>query len=53
MTSFNGQNIDSADALVAAVRSIEPGSTAKVEYVRDGSTQSTEVTLAAVSANQS
>ena len=53
VTSFNGESIDSADSLVAAVRAIKPGTTVKLEYVRDGSTQSTEVTLAAVSANQS
>ena len=48
VVDFNGQTIDSADSLVAAVRSIEPGSSVKLDYVRGGNTESTTVTLASV-----
>jgi putative serine protease PepD len=45
VTAFNGQTIDSADSLVAAVRSTEPGSSVSVDYVRGGDVASTTVTL--------
>ena len=45
VTGFNGQTIDSADSLVAAVRSIEPGSKVTIEYSRNGSTDSATTTI--------
>lgn len=42
---LNDREIDSADALIAAVRSHRPGDTVKLTYVRDGSTHTTKVTL--------
>ncbi|HVQ86856.1 MAG TPA: trypsin-like peptidase domain-containing protein [Actinomycetes bacterium] len=45
VTRFNGQAIESADALVAAVRSVEPGTQVTLEYVRNGNTSTTSVTL--------
>jgi putative serine protease PepD len=47
ITGFGSQGIDSADALVAAVRSAEPGTTVTLTLVRDGSSETLEVTLAA------
>ncbi|HUV48508.1 MAG TPA: trypsin-like peptidase domain-containing protein [Actinomycetes bacterium] len=47
ITGFDTQGIDSADALVAAVRSAEPGTTVTVTLVRGGDTKSLDVTLAA------
>ena len=45
VTGFDSQAIDSADSLVAAVRSIEPGSSVTIDYVRNGDTASATVTL--------
>lgn len=45
VTGFNGQAIDSADSLVAAVRSIEPGSSVTIEYVRGGATKTATATI--------
>jgi putative serine protease PepD len=47
VTGFGQQGIDSSDALVAAVRSTEPGTTVKLTYVRDGDTNQVDVTLEA------
>jgi len=47
ITGFDTQGIDSADALVAAVRSAEPGTSVTVTLVRGGDTKSLDVTLAA------
>jgi putative serine protease PepD len=51
ITGFGSQGIDSADALVAAVRSAEPGTTVTLTLVRDGSSETLEVTLAADSSS--
>ncbi len=51
VTGFNGERIDSADSLVAAVRAIKPGTTVKLEYSRNGQTTSTEVTLGTAPTN--
>ncbi len=45
VTSFNGVPITDATDLTAQVRALAGGSTAKLVYVRDGATSSTEVTL--------
>ena len=45
VTEFGDQSIDSADALVAAVRSAEPSTQVTVTYVRDGQTKTVEVEL--------
>jgi len=47
ITGFGSQGIDSADALVAAVRSAEPGTTVPLTLVRGGDTKTIDVTLAA------
>ncbi|MFZ0325295.1 MAG: trypsin-like peptidase domain-containing protein [Actinomycetes bacterium] len=45
ITGYDSQTIDSADALVAAVRSGQPGDQVTVTYVRNGATATTTVTL--------
>ena len=45
ITGFDGQPIDSADALVAAVRARQPGDSVTVTYERGGQTATTNVTL--------
>jgi putative serine protease PepD len=50
VTGFGDQAIDSADSLVAAVRGTEPGTTITLTYVRDGSVEEVDVTLAAAPA---
>ena len=45
ITGYNAQTIDSADALIAAVRSGQPGDTATLTYVRNGQSATTTVTL--------
>lgn len=45
VTSFNGLPITGATDLTAQVRALAGGSTAKLVYIRDGATSSTEVTL--------
>lgn len=47
VTGFDTQGIDSSDALVAAVRSAEPGTTVTLTLVRGGNTETLKVTLAA------
>ena len=51
ITGFNNQNIDSAESLVAAVRSTEPGTSVTIKYVRNGNTNTTTVTLQDAPAN--
>ena len=45
VTSVDGKAVDSADDLIAHVRSAAPGSTVAVTYVRDGNTATVNVTL--------
>ena len=45
ITGFGSQSIDSSGALVAAVRSAEPGTKVTITYVRDGDTNSAQATL--------
>ncbi len=45
VTRIDGQVIDSADGLVAAVRTRAPGDTVTLTYVRGGSTHTTQVVL--------
>lgn len=47
ITGFGAQAIDSSDAVVAAVRSAEPGTTVTITVDRGGDTQSIEATLVA------
>ena len=47
ITGFDTQAIDSADSLVAAVRSAEPGTTVTITVVRGGDTKTMDATLAA------
>jgi len=47
VTGFGTQAIDSSESIIAAVRSVEPGTTITVTFVRDGDTQSVEATLEA------
>jgi putative serine protease PepD len=47
ITGFGSQPIDSADSIVAAVRSAEPGSTVTITFVRDGDTQNVDATMEA------
>jgi putative serine protease PepD len=49
VTRFGDRPIDGPDALVAAVRSQDPGAKVTVSYQRDGQTQTVEVTLGAQS----
>jgi putative serine protease PepD len=46
VTAVDNQRIDSADALVAAIRSRAPGDQVTLTYVRNGNTATTTVTLA-------
>ena len=45
ITEFGDQSIDSPDALVAAVRSIEPGTQVSITYVRDGQTHTVDAEM--------
>ena len=45
ITAVDGRPIDSADALVARIRSSAPGASVQVTYVRGGSTSTVTVTL--------
>ena len=47
ITGFGEQAIDSSEAIIAAVRSVEPGTTVNVTFVRDGDTQTVEATMEA------
>src|SRR6516162_7694042 len=46
ITSVNGKNVATGDELVAEISSLKPGTTAKVGYVRNGQTSSTDVVIA-------
>ncbi|TCI99382.1 trypsin-like peptidase domain-containing protein [Aeromicrobium sp. IC_218] len=45
ITAVGGNAVGSSDALVAAIRGYQPGDKVEVTYVRDGKTQTTDVTL--------
>ncbi|MCW2748598.1 MAG: trypsin [Nocardioidaceae bacterium] len=45
VTSLNGNQVASADGLVAGIRAYEPGTKVTLQYTRDGKTETTEVTL--------
>ncbi|NYI97611.1 putative serine protease PepD [Streptomonospora nanhaiensis] len=49
ITSIEGEQMESSDAVIAAVRSHQPGDTITVGYVRDGRERETQVTLSAQS----
>ena len=51
ITKIGSQPIDSADALIATVRSQAPGSTVQVTYQRDGGTATANVTLGSATSN--
>jgi len=51
ITSIGGQPVESADALIAAVRSATPNGTTDVTFTRDGQSQTVSVTLGSASAN--
>lgn len=45
ITEFNGQRINEANELTAAVRQVSPNTTVKVKYQRGSSTEETDVTV--------
>ncbi len=45
VSKISGQSVESADALIAAVRSATPGGTVAITYQRDGKTATATVTL--------
>lgn len=45
ITAVGGNAVASSDALVAAIRGYQPGDQVEVTFVRDGKTQTTDVTL--------
>lgn len=49
ITKVDDQQINSADSLVAAIRSYKPGTPVTLSYVRNGQTSTTQVTLSAAS----
>ncbi|MET0865012.1 MAG: trypsin-like peptidase domain-containing protein [Nakamurella sp.] len=51
ITGLGNQSVESADSLIAAVRSSAPNSTTKVTYIRDGQTETVDVTLGSADAN--
>ena len=51
ITGINNQSVESADALIAAVRSSTPNGTTEVVFSRDGQTQKVSVTLGSADAN--
>jgi putative serine protease PepD len=51
VTKIGDRVIDSSDALVAAVRSEQPGAKVNLTYVRDGQTRTVSVTLGSRSGN--
>ncbi len=46
ITTVNGKEIKTGDELVADISALKPGTSAKVGYVRNGKSMSTEVTIA-------
>ncbi|GAA1984310.1 hypothetical protein GCM10009799_07180 [Nocardiopsis rhodophaea] len=51
ITSVNDKQVDSPDALIAEIRSQQPGDKVKIGYERDGKDAEVELTLSAQSAN--
>jgi putative serine protease PepD len=51
ITKLGGQSVESADALIAAVRSATPNGDIEVTYVRDGQSTTVTVTLGSAAAN--
>ncbi len=51
ITKIGNQSVESADALIAAVRSSTPNGTVSVTFVRGGQSQSVDVTLGSATAN--
>ncbi len=51
ITEVGNQAVESADALIAAVRSATPNGTVSVTFVRGGQTQTVDVTLGSATAN--
>jgi putative serine protease PepD len=51
ITKIGNQAVESADALIAAVRSATPNGTVSVTFVRGGQTQTVDVTLGSATAN--
>ena len=51
VTKIGNQNVESADALIAAVRSAAPNGTTSVTFVRGGQSQTVDVTLGSATAN--
>ncbi|HEY5115550.1 MAG TPA: PDZ domain-containing protein, partial [Nakamurella sp.] len=51
ITNLGNQPVESADALIAAVRSASPNGTTDVTVVRDGQSQTVSVTLGSATAN--
>ncbi len=49
ITKVDDQQVNSADSLVAAIRSYKPGTPVTLTYVRNGQTSTTQVTLTAAS----
>ena len=51
ITALGDQQVDSSDALIAAVRSQTPGAAVKVTFLRDGKSQTVDATLGSARAN--
>ncbi|KIH97585.1 hypothetical protein LP52_18385 [Streptomonospora alba] len=51
ITHVNGEEVEEPNALIAAIRSHQPGDTITIGYVRDGEENETEVTLSAQSSD--
>ena len=51
ITGINNQSVESADALIAAVRSSTPNGSTQVTYTRDGESKTITVTLGSADAN--
>ncbi len=51
ITKIGNQGVESADALIAAVRSSTPNGTVSVTFVRGGQSQTVDVTLGSATAN--
>ncbi|MFD0775962.1 S1C family serine protease, partial [Streptomonospora algeriensis] len=51
ITRVNGEEVEGPNALIAAIRSHQPGDTITIGYVRDGEEHESEVTLSAQSSD--
>jgi putative serine protease PepD len=51
ITGIGNQSVESADALIAAVRSSTPNSSTQVTFTRDGESKTVSVTLGSATAN--